>query len=79
MVFMVEAAFPVSHFSSMSGDVAMHHSHLYRIWDYRAHEEAEGDKMKKMSSKTFREWTELALKIHRKRIERGIEREEAGE
>jgi len=45
------------------------------------HEKGEGEvgaislyEMKKMSPKTFREFTELALKIHRQRIERGIDR-----
>lgn len=37
----------------------------------RAHEEGESDEMNKMSPRTFREWAELSLKLHRK------EREEA--
>jgi len=36
----------------------------------RAHEEAEGDEMKKMSPKTFREFAELSFKNYRQRIER---------
>ena len=35
----------------------------------RAHEEGEGDEMKKMSPKTFREFAELSLKNNRQRIE----------